>query len=200
MNQSVNNYNRYRLRLALLLMSLLLAPVWAIARQYNLDHGKVAFSLQAPAGELMAENKAISGFMNTTNGNISFDVRVDQFRFVSVQMPDYINERSTKRFCDYYLETEKYPVATFRGRMININAIDLSKDGVYQVQVEGIMTMHGTTRKIVRPATIRSEQGRLVLQGSLVLKLADFEIPVPEMVKNFFFKQVKLDLTCVLVP
>src|SRR5690606_3497714 len=200
MHFSINKFSAFRLLPSLALLLLIVAPIVSKAQQYSVRQSKVAFTIEAPAGNLIANNEKLTGYIDISKGDLFFDLKVDQFRFVSTQMPDYLNELSTKRFCEYYLETEQYPKASFRGKITNIASLDLSRDGVHQIQVEGLLTMHGTSRRIVKTAVIQAQQGKLKLQTALVLKLEDFDIPVPDMLKNFFFQQVTVEVDGVLLP
>ena len=69
-----------------------------------------------------------------------------------------------EHFNENYLETEKYPKASFNG---NINEeVDLSKDGTYEVTATGKLLIHGIEKERTLTGTItrngnRSEERRV---------------------------------------
>jgi polyisoprenoid-binding protein YceI len=90
------------------------------------------------------------------------------FKFSDALMQQHFNEE--------YLESSKYPVASFTGIITNIKDIDLEKDAVYTASVSGNLTMHGVTQKIVSKATLTMKGGKLSAQSFLDLKMADYKI------------------------
>jgi polyisoprenoid-binding protein YceI len=46
------------------------------------------------------------------------------------------------------VESDKYPNATFKGKVLNIKDYDLTSNNSFDVVVEGDLTMHGVTKNI----------------------------------------------------
>ncbi len=182
---------------AILLGVLAFGPA-TLATQYNLSKGTVSFTLPAPIGELLATNSDMKGTLETSSGALNFTIAVGGFRFITAAMPDHINEATTKRFNDYYLETEKFPNASFKGQILDAKKINFSKEGTYNVKIKGAITIHGQQQEIWRDAAIVIKGGNISLKSVFTLSLSDYQVRVPEVVRDVFFKEVTVAVDCQL--
>ena len=66
-----------------------------------------------------------------------------------------------EHFNENYVESHKYPRAEFKGQVVNNSAIDYSKDGNYNAQVKGLLTIHGETKPVESVAKIIVRGGKL---------------------------------------
>jgi len=57
-----------------------------------------------------------------------------------------------EHFNENYLESDKYPEASFKGKIIE--DIDLDKDGEYEVRAKGELTIHGIMQERIIKANI----------------------------------------------
>lgn len=177
-------------------ISLMLVVTTSFAGSYQLENGRVSITFPAPVGQLMAVNQDVSGSIDPKTGAVNLNIAVGGFRFITPSMPDYINETTTKRFHEYYLETDKFPNATFKGKIADLKKVNFSKDGTYTVEAKGLITIHGTTQEISRRGTITVKGKQVTLKTDFVLTLNDYRIRVPEVLQNVFFKEVNVGLEC----
>lgn len=130
---------------------------------------KAQISLDAGGGveDIKAVNSQADATI-TSDGNIKFKVAILGFKFSDALMQEHFNNS--------YLESKKYPTASFTGKIGNMKDIDLAKDGTYNVNVSGDLTMHGITQKISTPATLVVRNGKLSAKSSLKVKMDDYKI------------------------
>jgi polyisoprenoid-binding protein YceI len=83
--------------------------------------------------------------INTTTGEIAVKVPIKSFVFENGLMQEHFNEN--------YLESDKHPFATFKGK-IN-ESIDWTKPGNYPVSATGKLNLHG----VERDQTIKGQTG-----------------------------------------
>lgn len=183
---------------AALLLTMCICMSLTYGGDYKFSNGTVSFKISAPAGDLEATDQGISGSVDPLTGRMLFKVVVDQFRFVTPFMPDYINTATTKRFSAYYLETDKYPDAYFEGKINDNSAINFKKDGTYHVLVDGFFTIHGVRQAVSERATLVIQGGVMALTTSFPVVLSDYKIRVPESLRNLFFKDVQVSVACML--
>ncbi len=69
-------------------------------------------------------------------------------------------------FNENYMESDKYPRSTFKGRIANINKIDSSKDGTWQANVTGDLMIHGVTKNITTAGKIIIKDGKISAAAS----------------------------------
>ncbi|MGE5496542.1 MAG: YceI family protein [Syntrophothermus sp.] len=91
-----------------------------------------------------------------------------------------------------YLETDKYPMAVFKGKLIRA---DQQQGGAYDVTAQGDMTIHGVTKPITVKGTLTpSEAGGYRISSRFELKLPDYNIPVPQMMFLKISEVMKMEL------
>jgi polyisoprenoid-binding protein YceI len=85
-----------------------------------------------------------------------------------------------EHFNENYLESEKFPSATFKGKIKE--SVDLTVPGSYPITAAGSATIHGVTRPIELKGTIVSTGSGLALTCSFEVKLVDYKIDIPKIV------------------
>lgn len=140
--------------------------------KYKLSKSEVSFFSHTSMEDISALNKETQGIVDFDFKNFIFKVPVKSFKFDSQLMEDHFNEN--------YMESEKYPEATFKGTIQG--NYDLKKDGEYPVNAVGDLTIHGVTQKRTIPATIVVKNGVPAFKSKFDVKLADHDIEIPTLV------------------
>ena len=78
------------------------------------------------------------------------------------------------------LETDKWPKAVFKGKIVRHEPID-STVSAYRVKAEGRLSLHGVERAMSLPGTIVVEDGGSKIASNFTLRLADFGIEAPSL-------------------
>ena len=167
---------------------LLFAPVVLNAQQrYIARNGHISFFSHAPIEDIEANNNAVSSVLS--NGGMAFEAPIKSFEFKKELMQEHFNEN--------YLESDKFPKATFKGTIIDFNKIDLKKNGVYPVAVDGNMTIHGVTNKVKIKGTLTVKDNTIRAQSSFPISIKDYNISIPTLVieKIAEVVQVTVDIT-----
>ncbi len=139
---------------------------------YKSSHGKVTFFSEAPLENIQATNAAVTSVLKPATGEVAFSIPVRSFKFDKALMEEHFNEN--------YLETEKFPQATFTGKLNQ--QVDLQSAAEQQVTVDGTLTIHGVARKRQFPVTLRVQQGKITGHSKFQVKLADHQIEIPRLV------------------
>lgn len=90
-----------------------------------------------------------------------------------------------EHFNENYVESEKYPKASFKGTYSEGN-------------VAGELTIHGITKEITVPARLDQEGGNYVLGTSFDITLADYEVKIPSAVANKISKTASIQVQATL--
>ncbi|MEO6329454.1 MAG: YceI family protein [Ginsengibacter sp.] len=95
-------------------------------------------------------------------------------------------------FNENYVESDKYPKASFNGTYTSDQ--DIKSGAAANVQVKGSLSLHGVTRQIELPATLQLLNG--VLTGHAVFNVTpeDYNITVPQLVRNKIASQIKVEV------
>ena len=134
---------------------------------YSTKAGKISFFSSAPLEDIEARTTEVESKF-ASNGQIAFTLLMKGFEFENQEMEDHFNEE--------YLESTKYPKANFKGNIINISEINLSKDGVYPAKVKGSLTIHGVTKEIASNGTIEVRGPKVIAKSKFDIALRDYNI------------------------
>ena len=96
-----------------------------------------------------------------------------------------------------YLETDRYPLAIFKGR---IEKIRRAAPDSFLVTVAGTLTIHGVERELATSGTVTSENGRFHVHTEFSVDLPDFRIKIPKIMFLKLSKTVQLNLDFYLQP
>lgn len=138
--------------------------------------GHISFFSKATMENIEANNYQVSSSLNTSNGEMAFSVLVKSFQFEKAKMQEHFNEN--------YMESDKYPKSTFKGSITDFKSVNLGKDGTYKVHVAGDLTIHGVTKKVDEPGTITVKGSQINAKSSFPIKIADYNITIPAVVKD----------------
>jgi len=158
--------------LVLATLILVFSSASAQNKLYSSTKSEFTFFSKAPLEDIKASNTRANSMINLSNRELVVRLPVSQFQFSNKLMQKHFNEN--------YLESEKYPFATFNGR-INED-LDLSKTGVYVVSASGILTIHGVDqeRKINGKLTVTDQS--MFLETKFQVILVDHKIEIPKLV------------------
>lgn len=101
---------------------------------------------------------------------MAFKVPIQSFTFRNGLMQEHFNEN--------YMESDKYPHATFKGKIVE--DVDLSRDGTYKVSASGILSVHGVSKARTITGVIVVKNGQMMLNASFVVPVADHKIDIPD--------------------
>jgi polyisoprenoid-binding protein YceI len=155
-------------------------------------NGQISFSSKTPIENIEGTNNEVTSMIDTGKGDIVFAVLVKSFHFEKALMEEHFNEN--------YMESTKFPKATFQGKITNASAINFSKDGSYQATVEGDLTMHGIKQKQTATGTITVSKGKISAVSTFTVKLADYKIEIPSVVAEKISETIEIKVNCQYEP
>ena len=169
------------------------APTATVATKFFTKTGKAYFSASSSMEKIEATNNKTTAVIDLTAGKIEVKMLVKTFQFEKALMEEHFNEN--------YMESGKFPNATFAGDIADAKSVNLAKDGTYPVKVKGKLTMHNVTKDIETTASITVKGGAVVsAKSEFIAKMADFKIDIPGAVKDKIAKEAKISLDFALQP
>ena len=163
-----------------------------LSQKYFTRDGHISFSSEAPLESILATNDKAASVIDVESGRIEFAVLIKAFQFKKALMQEHFNEN--------YMESSKYPKATFKGKIENISKVDFGQDGNYEVTVDGDMTIHGVTNAFNTSATINVNDGVISAQAQFVAEVASYAIKIPGVVRENIAKEVEITLEAEYQP
>ena len=149
--------------------------------------GQITFFSNAPLEDIEAKNSEVESKLLTSNGQIAFTLLMKGFQFENQLMEDHFNED--------YVESSKYPKASFKGFITNIKDVNLAKDGTYPAKVKGDLTLHGVTKPIETTGTVVVKGGKVSAKSKFNVKLKDYGIG-GKMVGDKIAENISINVDC----
>jgi len=171
--------------IVLLIFCLAFVVTAAGQEKYGTKTGEITFEASVPSfEEVKAKNNNVSVVLDVATGKFAALALMKGFRFKVALMEEHFNEN--------YIESSKYPKATFKGAIQNLNLSEGFTEGEYVIK--GILNLHGVDKNIEVPATISNEDGVVKLTARFVLRPEEFDIKIPSIVSNKIAEDVNVSV------
>ena len=157
---------------------------------YVASSSEISFFSEAPQENIEALNKKSSSLLNIKTNQLVFQIPIGAFDFEKDLMEEHFNEN--------YMETEKYPKATFDGTIME--GVDFSKDGTYKAQVSGKLTIHGVTKERRIDGEITVKEGAISLKSQFTVKLEEHNVAIPKVVVLKIAEEVLVTIKAAYSP
>ena len=165
---------------------LAMAGIQGYAQKYFTRDGIVSFFSDASVEKIEAVNTKAASVLDSETGQIEFAVLIKSFHFEKALMEEHFNEN--------YLESNKFPKATFKGTIINLAQINFSKNGEYHATVQGDLTIHGVTKSIQTEGVLVVSNGSFHATSEFEIAVADYDIEIPKVVRENIAKIVRIQV------
>lgn len=160
----------------ILIIALINVNVFAQDKWFS-NTGYIIFISETPLLNIEGENAKTVTFLKPSTGEIAFAMRMTDFTFELPLAREHFNEN--------YIESDKYPNASFKGKITNNETVNYNANGTYPVFVSGEITIHGVTQTINEKAILTIEgQDKISGFSTFILKPEDFKIKVPKLVRD----------------
>ncbi|MGB3077183.1 MAG: YceI family protein [Chitinophagales bacterium] len=182
-----------RIFISLALLMLLGASVTSSAQNKYFDKNcDVTFLSNTPLEKIEGQNSSAVSVLDISTGSMDFAVLNTAFEFHQALLQEHFNEN--------YMESEKYPKATFKGQIKNIAAVNFKADGTYPIEVSGTLTMHGVSKDIQTKGTVKVSGGAIQGVSSFSVKPEDYNIEIPSVVKDKIAKDIAINVSANYLP
>lgn len=175
-------------------VSLLMLASFSVAGQskYITKNGYIDFFSKTSMENIAAKNEQVSSILDVESGKVVVAVLMKSFRFEKALMEDHFNEN--------YVESEKFPKSSFSGQIVDYK-VDVFKEGVpSKIKISGNLTMHGVKKTILADATVTKTKVGITAESEFIVKLSDFDIKIPSVVKDNISNEVKITLKFNYLP
>ena len=151
--------------------------------------GNAHFKSTAPLELIMAKSQHLRGVLDPETEEIAFSVRINSFQgFNSVLQRDH--------FMENYLEESKFPVATFKGKVIE--RVRFAEPGQHHVRVKGIVSLHGFEQERIIPGKLEIIDGIIHITSKFSIPLKEHAIKVPKLLTQKIAETIFVELDIVM--
>ncbi len=173
--------------LALLMMA---AAGNIYADKYITRTGQISFYSSTPLENIEAFNNEVAAVLDSKSGDVIFQVPIKSFKFDRALMQEHFNEN--------YMESDRYPKAEFKGKIVDVDKVNFSKDGTYNVTAAGTMNMHGVIKDVNIPGTITVKGKDITLKAEFDVVPGDYKINIPKLVEGKIAKEIEVTVNSKL--
>jgi len=149
-------------------------------------NGHIWFYSHTPVEDIEAHNRQVVSILDLSNGDIVFNLLIKSFEFKIALMQEHFNEN--------YMESDKFPKATYKGKINNLDKIDFKKDGIYPAEVSGDLTIRNVTKPVISKGAIEVKGSSVTARAKFIVKPQDFDITIPSVVENKIAKEIAVNV------
>ena len=164
----------------------------ANAQKFMTKNGFISFYSHTPMEDIKGDNNQVVGVLDISTGEMVFQALIKSFHFDRALMEEHFNEN--------YMESDKIPKSVFKGKITNLASVDFTKNGTYNVTVDGDLTIHDVTNKISTKGTIEVVSGGINANSKFNIVPEDYKIVIPGVVRDKFDKSLAVTVTMKYTP
>lgn len=168
------------------LISFILLSFASEAQRYITKTGYIRFFSTTPMEDIEAHNRQVNAALDAATGDLVFKVLMKSFQFEKALMQEHFNEN--------FVESDKYPNSTFKGKVTNLKDVDFTKNGKYDITIEGDLTIKDVTKKISEKGTLEINGDKVKGLSTFYTQVADWNIKVPGTVAANIAKSIRVDV------
>lgn len=158
------------------------------AQKYITRTGTTNFKASVATFEAIeATNKSTTVILKTDTGDIAAQLFIAAFTFKVALMQEHFNEN--------YMDSDKFPKATFRGALKGFSMDTLKKE----YPLLGTLIVRGIKKEIETTATVMITEGTIGISSNFTIKPQDFNIKIPKIVRKKIAKSININLNYELV-
>jgi len=176
----------------ILLTVFILSAFTINAQKFMTKNGYIGFFSHTPMEDIKGDNNQVASILDASTGEIVFQALMKSFKFEKALMEEHFNEN--------YVESEKFPKSTFKGKITNLSDVDFTKTGVYKVTVEGELLIHGVTQNISTPGEIEITGDGVKARSKFFIKPEDYKIEIPSVVRENIAKEITVTVDVNMPP
>jgi hypothetical protein len=162
------------------------------AQKFMTKNGYIGFFSHTPMEDIKGDNNQVVGVLDISTGDMVSQALIKSFHFDRALLEEHFNEN--------YMESDKIPKSMFKGKITNLASVDFSKNGTYNVTVEGDLTIHNVTNKISVKGTVEVISGGINANSNFNVIPEDYMINIPGVVREKINKTLEVTVAMKFTP
>ncbi|MHA7057562.1 YceI family protein [Aquimarina sp. M1] len=155
--------------------------------KYLTKKGTISFEASVPSfEEVKAKNTTVTAILNTDTGEFAALALIKGFRFKNALMEEHFNEN--------YIESDDYPKATFKGKLVGFDLNNIKND----YSIKGTLTLHGKSQEIETKGSLKKDNEIISISSSFITKPEEFNIKIPSIVSKKIADDISVSINFIL--
>ncbi|MEO7987957.1 MAG: YceI family protein [Chryseolinea sp.] len=159
-------------------------------QRLTVEKALIQFTSNAELEVIKASSDQVQGLIEPSTNKFAFSVRIISFK-------GFNSELQRVHFNEKYLESERFPTASFSGKIIE--ELDLTKDGTYDVRAKGELDIHGVKQTRIIKSSLTVSGGKVSITSKFNLPLSDHDITIPKIVGQKIATEIEVIFTATMV-
>lgn len=154
------------------------------------ENGQVKFTSNAPLEVIVANSNELKGAVDIEKKTFAFSIKMNTFEGFNTPL-------QREHFNENYLETNKFPTASFTGKIIE--DINLSVSGQYTIRAKGKFTIHGISQERIIKSTVKTDGDKISIKSEFSVLLAEHDIAIPKIVYQKIAEEIEVLIDIELI-
>ena len=178
-NIDIFMYMKFRFLFCFLFVTSILS-----AQKYATRSGKTSFiGSEETFEQIKAVNSVSTAIVDSSSGDIAILLFIGAFDFEISLMQEHFNEN--------YMDSSKYPKATFSGNIQNFSFEELL-DSEKDYKILGVLTIRGIEKNVSVSCRLKKISKGLSLKTNFNVSAGDFDIKIPKVVRNKISQEINI--------
>lgn len=178
-NIDIFMYMKFRFLFCFLFVTSILS-----AQKYATRSGKTSFiGSEETFEQIKAVNNVSTAIVDSSSGDIAILLFISAFDFEISLMQEHFNEN--------YMDSSKYPKATFSGNIQNFSLEELL-DSEKDYKILGVLTIRGIQKNVSVSCRLKKISKGLSLKTNFNVSASDFDIKIPKVVRNKISQEINI--------
>ena len=156
---------------------------------FRCSSGSVQFKSDAPLEMIQAKSQSLKGILNPFENTFAWSVPILSF-------DGFNNGLQKGHFHENYLETDRYPVATFSGKIIE--KVDYNRDQKMVIRAKGKLTIHGVEQERIIKVEVDMHPRVIIFESTFSVQLQEHAINIPKIVHQKIAETVEVKVSGTL--
>jgi polyisoprenoid-binding protein YceI len=154
------------------------------AQKIGIKSSTISFFSDGLLEDIAAVNTASQAILNLVDGAFVLRIPITSFEFPNQLMQEHFNEN--------YLESEKFPTATFKGKLDRTFEMGNIANTTFEAQ--GELMIHGITQERTLVIDISDEKKGIKVKGKFDVALEDHDVEIPSLLFQKIAEIVAVDI------
>lgn len=153
---------------------------------FRCSNGNIQFRSDAPLEVIQAKSQSLKGILNPFENTFAWSVPILSF-------DGFNNGLQKGHFHENYLETDRYPVATFSGKIIE--TVDYGQAQKRVIRAKGKLTIHGVEQERIIKVEVDMTPKTIFFESTFSVPLQDHAINIPKIVHQKIAETVEVKVS-----
>ncbi len=151
------------------------------SQRFITKEAEILFFSEAPIEDISAINNRVSAVYDADTKQLVFQLNISDFIFPKPLMQEHFNEN--------YLESDKFPKASFSGNLLVLNKVSIAK---------GTLKIHGKSNEVEVKGSLVESEDVVMIDAVFRIQLKDYKIKIPKIVMYNIAEEIEVTVKAKL--